>query len=89
LAALIARAKTLAKGRADLIERTVEGDDYMGFEPDRIAALPAGSIVIVNPSSRNERAIDQMVAAGDLKRDRVLKTPDGTPMFWLLERTDR
>src|SRR5262245_2877721 len=86
---LFARFYLLKKGRADLIDRTAEGDDYMGFEADRVAALPPGSIVIVNPSSRSERTIDQMVAAGDLRRDRLLKTPDGTPMFWLLERTAR
>ncbi len=86
---LFAKFYLLKKGRPDLIDRTAEGDAYMGFEADRVAAMPPGSIAIVNPSSRNERTIDQMVAAGDLKRDRLLKTPDGTPMFWLLERTGR
>lgn len=89
LGSLYARFYLIKKQRADLIDRTVEGDQYMGFEVDRVSALPPGSLVIVNPSNRNERIIDEMTAAGDLKRDTLLKTADGTPMFWILERIGR
>ena len=59
----------------------------MGLEVERVAALAPGSFVIVNPSARNEQTIDRLTATGDLKRDQLLKAPDGTPMFWILERT--
>jgi 4-amino-4-deoxy-L-arabinose transferase-like glycosyltransferase len=86
---LFAKFYLIKKQREDLIDRTVEGDDYMGFEIDRVSALPPGSLVIVNPSSRNETNVDRLVASGDLVRHELLKTPDGTPMFWVLERTPR
>jgi 4-amino-4-deoxy-L-arabinose transferase-like glycosyltransferase len=89
LGATYAKFYLLKKHRPDLIDRTAEGDEYMGFEVDRVAALPPGSLVIVNPSTRNEQNIDRLTAAGDLKRDRLLTAPDGTPMFWILERTGR
>jgi 4-amino-4-deoxy-L-arabinose transferase-like glycosyltransferase len=89
LGATYAKFYLLKKNRQDLVARTAEGDDYMGFEVDRVAALPPGSLVIVNPSTRNEQAIDRLTAAGELKRDQLIKTPDGTPMFWILERTAR
>jgi len=75
--------------REDLIDATVEGDQYMGFEVDRVNSLPPGSLVIVNPSARNERVIDELTARGELTRDRLLKTPDGTPMFWILRKPGR
>jgi 4-amino-4-deoxy-L-arabinose transferase-like glycosyltransferase len=40
---LYAQFYLLKKHRPDLIDRTIEGDDYMGFEVDRVAALPAGT----------------------------------------------
>ena len=89
LGATYAKFYLLKKHRPDLVDRTAEGDEYMGFEADRVAALPPGSLVIVNPSTRNEQTIDRMSAAGDLRRDQLLKAPDGTPMFWILERTSR
>jgi hypothetical protein len=89
LGATYAKFYLLKKHRPDLVDRTAEGDEYMGFEVDRVAALPPGSLVIVNPSTRNEQNIDRLTAAGDLKRDQLLTAPDGTPMFWILERTRR
>jgi 4-amino-4-deoxy-L-arabinose transferase-like glycosyltransferase len=89
LGATYAKFYLLKKHRSDLVDRTAEGDEYMGFEVDRVAALPPGSLVIVNPSTRNEQNIDRLTAAGDLKRDQLLTAPDGTPMFWILERTRR
>jgi len=87
LGATYAKFYLLKKHRPDLVDRTAEGDDYMGLEVERVAALAPGSLVIVNPSARNERTIDRLTATGDLKRDQLLKAPDGTPMFWILERT--
>jgi hypothetical protein len=72
--------------RPDLIPRTIEGEDYGAFEPDRIRRLPADSIVIANRSAQNDRFVAQMVAAGELKNGALLKAPDGTPVFWILER---
>ncbi len=72
---LFAKFYLIKKQRADLIDRTIEGDDYLGFEIDRVSALPPGSLVIVNPSSRTEKSIDQLIASGDLARHELLKTP--------------
>ena len=84
---LFAKFYLIKHNRQDLVDRTIEGDQYGGFEVDRVLHLPAGSVVIVNPGRRNDPIIDQLVAAGELKKDALLRTPDGTAMFWILERT--
>jgi hypothetical protein len=89
LGAMYAKFYLTKLKREDLIDATVEGDQYMGFEVDRVNSLPPGSLVIVNPSARNERVIDELTARGELTRDRLLKTPDGTPMFWILRKPGR
>jgi hypothetical protein len=76
----------IKKHREDLIDRTTEGDVYGGFELDRLLQLPRGSLIIVNPSGKNDPVIDRMVSSGDVKKHERLLTPDGTPMFWILER---
>jgi hypothetical protein len=40
----------------------------------------------VNQNSRNDAIIDRLVAAGELTTHDRLGAPDGTPMFWILER---
>ncbi len=89
LGSLYAKFYLMKGKREDLITRIIEGEDYGAFEPDRIGRLPSGSIVIANPSGPTNRFIEQMVEAGTLRMDAFLKAPDGTPIFWVLERIGR
>ena len=68
----------------DLLTRTVLGFPGHELDPDRIRGLRSGSIVIASPKA--DTSIDQMVAAGELKRIGVGRAPDGTPISWILER---
>jgi len=76
----------LKHGRGDMIPGAMEGETYSFFEPDRLLQLLRGSFIIVNPSRRGDPIIERWVAAGEVKRKALLKTPDGTPAFWVLER---
>jgi 4-amino-4-deoxy-L-arabinose transferase-like glycosyltransferase len=72
--------------REDLLTRTIENEP---FERARIRRLPHGSIVVVSPSADVDRLVRQMEAAGELTRDGsdgLISAPDGTPLFWMLER---
>jgi hypothetical protein len=68
--------------REDLLPRTIA---EMEFKPDRIRALPPGSIVITSPTSPINAEIEMLAAAGVVKRRDLLKAPDGAPIFWILE----
>jgi MFS family permease len=68
--------------REDLFARTVPA---LEFNVDRIQALPTGSVVITRPSRGVDAAIDAMTASGGLSRRELLKAPDGTPAYWILE----
>jgi len=72
--------------REDLIPGIEEGVTYSGFEPERLRQLPAGSIIIVNPSRKGDAILDQWEAAGEVTRKALLRTPDGTLMFRVFER---
>lgn len=72
--------------RHDMLERTIPD---LEFKPERIRSLPRGSIVITSPSGEIDAAIDRMVTAGELARQELLKAPDGTPVYWILERAAR
>jgi len=77
----------LKHGRPDLLDRTVEGNTYDGLELDRILPLPSGSLVIVNASDTNDPLVDGLAAAGEITKHARLAAPDGTPVYWILERT--
>jgi 4-amino-4-deoxy-L-arabinose transferase-like glycosyltransferase len=66
-----------------LLERTVVALDFV---PERIRALPAGSIAITSPTRQDDVVIDAMAAAGELRGRELIKAPDGSPIFWLLTR---
>jgi len=68
--------------REDLLARTVPDLD---FKPERIKALPRGSLVITTPSPAIDAEIDDMTKRGDLTRRDLLRDVDGTPTFWILE----
>jgi hypothetical protein len=68
--------------REDLLARTVPDLD---FKPDRIRALPRGSLVITTPSPAVDAQIDEMTARGDVAHRDLLRDVDGTPTFWILE----
>ena len=68
--------------REDLLPLTVADGD---FKPDRVRALPPGSLVITSPTRQIDGEIDQLAASGVLKDRQLLKAPDGAPIFWILE----
>jgi 4-amino-4-deoxy-L-arabinose transferase-like glycosyltransferase len=68
--------------REDLLARTVPDLD---FKPDRIRALPRGSLVLTTPSPAVDAQIDEMTARGDVAHRDLLRDVDGTPTFWILE----
>ena len=68
--------------RPELLARTIPELD---FEPDRIKALPRGSLVIATPSPVIDAAIDGMMARGEIRTRELLRDADGTPTFWILE----
>ncbi len=72
--------------RLDLLKRTNwEGQ----FDADRVRELPPKSIVATDPSDETDRAIRQLAASGEVTRNDLLKAPDGTPIFWILERSTK
>ncbi len=68
--------------REDLLPLTVADGE---FKPDRVRALPPGSLVITSPTRQIDSEIDQLAASGVLKDRQLLKAPDGAPIFWILE----
>jgi len=76
------RFYVLESQREDLLPRTIPDLD---FKPDRITALPRGSLVITTPSPAVDAAIDGMMARGELRTRELLRDVDGTPTFWILE----
>ena len=76
------RFYVLENQRPDLLARTIPDLD---FKPDRIKALPRGSLVITTPSPVIDAAIDGMMARGEIKTRELLRDVDGTPTFWILE----
>lgn len=72
--------------RQDILARTIPD---LEFKPDRIRSLPTGSIVITSRSTEIDQAIDRMEAVGELERRELLNAPDGTPVYWILERGAR
>jgi hypothetical protein len=68
--------------REDLLQRTVA---EMEFKPDRVRTLSPGSIVITSPSKQIDGEINDLTAAGVVKERQLLKAPDGSPIFWILE----
>jgi hypothetical protein len=86
-AGLYWRFYLITHNREDLLARTIEGQP---FERNRIRQLPSGSLLITSPSVQVDRTIEQMEAAGEVRRDgrnSLIRAPDGTPLFWVLERT--
>jgi hypothetical protein len=72
--------------RDALLTRTIENEP---FEPARIRRLPTGGVVVVSPSSEVDALVRQMEAAGEIAPkddDGLIRAPDGTPLFWVLER---
>ena len=72
--------------REDLLPLTVADGE---FKPDRVRALAPGSLVITSPTRQIDGEIDQLAASGLLKDRQLLKAPDGAPIFWILETTER
>jgi hypothetical protein len=73
--------------REDLLARTIEDQP---FERARLRQLPTGSLLVASPSTEVDRVVEQMEAAGEIKRNdgnNLIRAPDGTPLFWILERT--
>jgi 4-amino-4-deoxy-L-arabinose transferase-like glycosyltransferase len=68
--------------REDLLARTIPDLD---FKPERIRALPRGSLVITTPSPAIDAQIEEMTARGDVARRELLRDADGAPTFWILE----
>jgi hypothetical protein len=68
--------------REDLLARTVPDLD---FKPERISALPRGSLVITTPSPAVDAQVDAMAARGELAHRDLLRDVDGSPTFWILE----
>ncbi len=68
--------------RQELLARTIPELD---FKPDRIKALPRGSLVITTPSPVIDAAIDGMMARGEIRTRELLRDADGSPTFWILE----
>ncbi len=55
------------------------------FDPERVRHLPDTSLVVTSPSPVTDAAIDQLMAAGNLRSKALLTAPDGRSQFWLLE----
>jgi 4-amino-4-deoxy-L-arabinose transferase-like glycosyltransferase len=72
--------------REDLLARTIPALD---FPPDQIRALPNSSIVITSPTKEIDQAIGEMSRRGELQARELLKAPDGSPIFWILETRAR
>ena len=72
----------IERHREDLLARTIPDLD---FKPERIKALPRGSLVMTTPSPVVDAEIDAMAARGDVTRRDLLRDVDGTPTFWILE----
>jgi hypothetical protein len=66
-----------------LLDRTIVALDFV---PERIRALPTGSIAITSPTRQDDVVIDAMAAAGEFRGRELIKAPDGSPIFWLLTR---
>lgn len=58
-----------------------------GLEPERVAGLPAGALVISGVSPEAQRVVDQLVLAGTVRRDELITAADAVPVFWILQRT--
>ena len=71
--------------REDLLTRTIPDPDV---NPDRIRALPGGSVVITGTTKEIDPAIDDMAAAGVLSERQLLSASEGAPIFWLLVRSE-
>lgn len=75
--------------REDLLSMTIENEP---FERDRIRQLPAGSVVVASPSADVDRIVRDMEAAGEIGPavpSGYVRSTDGTPLFWLVERRRR
>jgi hypothetical protein len=77
----------LKHDRQDLLPRTINAESSEGLDGGRIRKLPAGTVVVASASPETNRAIDQLVSAGELKRDTLVRAADGVPIFWILEKT--
>lgn len=70
--------------REGLLARTEEA--YL-FDPDKVRKLPPGSLVVTNAGQGDDdRKIDQMVAAGELRKTEIAE-PNGLVSYLILERT--
>jgi hypothetical protein len=80
----------LAKhGRDDLLARTTRGEERGDDARERVGQLPPGSLVVTRPSDDAAAALDPLVRAGDLTSAALFRSPDGAPIFWVLERAAR
>jgi 4-amino-4-deoxy-L-arabinose transferase-like glycosyltransferase len=73
--------------REDLLARTIEGEP---FDANRLRRLPSGSLLITSPSGKADTTIEEMKAAGEVRPgapNDLIRAPDGTPLFWILERS--
>lgn len=71
--------------REDLLARTIA---EMEFKPDRVRALPPGSVVITSPTRQVTEDLERLTAGGVFSDRQLLKAPDGAPIFWILERAN-
>jgi len=72
----------IEKHREDLLAHTVPDLD---FKPERIQALPSGSLVLTTASPTMDAQIDAMANRGDVTKRDLIRDVDGTPAFWILE----
>lgn len=77
----------LKHDRQDLLPRTINAESSEGLDGARIHTLPAGTVVVTSASRETNTAIDQLVSAGELKRDTLVRAADGVPIFWILEKS--
>ena len=80
------RFYTTKHHRESLAARTIRGEEPVAAAVDRIRNLPEGSLVVTRPSNDLDRAIDRMRGAGYVEETEILRTSDGRPVFWILER---
>lgn len=73
---------TLKYHRPDLIAQTTSAQH---FEPDRVRALPYGSLVVTGQSPAIDRDIAALVDSGAIAAHTLLTAPDGRSRFWILE----
>ena len=83
------RFSLLKHERQDLLARTVNDDASGALDARRVADLPDGAVVITGASAEIYTTIEQLVSAGQVKRDTLVRAADGAAVFWILERSEK